>query len=272
MKKIQILSILVFLTSCSGLKYLEAYNGFKGKPKEVESITYRVKYKDSLANEEIAYKSKYYFDSKGRTIKNLDYKDDGTLSSAGWNYKYDKLGNVIQITLYNLDSTINVQINKAYNKYGQSIAESSKSVNKKISYDRKKRTSTLISKKANGAFQENATVKYNKNWQEIELISYDSIGNLRSRIEFSYNKKGNQIESKWYNSKNIATNIYKSTYNSNNDRIRIDKYRVINGEPKLTNVTKTDYEYDELGNCIEERLISNGKVSWITRNKIKYMW
>tara|TARA_R110001592_G_scaffold196498_1_gene444312 strand:+ start:3626 stop:3979 length:354 start_codon:yes stop_codon:yes gene_type:complete len=117
-----------------------------------------------------------------------------------------------------------VQINKVYNKYGQPIIESSKSEIKKTSYERKKRTSTLISKKANGAFRDKSIVKYNNKWQEIELKTYDSISDFKSKIEFSYDKKGNEIESKWYNSKNIVNTIYNSTYNSNYDRIRIDKY------------------------------------------------
>ncbi|OBQ56356.1 hypothetical protein JJL45_14020 [Tamlana sp. s12] len=66
MKKIQVLIILFILSSCSSLKYLDAYDGFKDKPKEVEVITFRVTYPDSLPKEVMSSKVVYFYDTIGR--------------------------------------------------------------------------------------------------------------------------------------------------------------------------------------------------------------
>lgn len=276
MKKIQILIITSILGSCSNLKYLDAFDGFKNKPKEIESTTFRVKYIDSLPNEKIAFKEIYFYDSKGRKFKNKSFNSDGSLSSGGWNYYYDKFGNITQNTLYNKDSSIIIQNNYKYNKFGQQIEREyisygKKSITKNI-YDRKNRIQEIIGKKSDGSFKEKAIQQYDKQWKKKELISYDIKSQQKSRIEFFYDKNGNENQSKWYDSQNKLYEYSNSTYNSKNDRIRIKKYRIRNGESKLVNDIKTEYKYDEIGNCIEEKLILNGKVSWITKNKFKYVW
>jgi len=271
MKKIQFLIIILILGSCSNLKYLNAFDGFKNKPYKVESTTYRVIDVDSLAKEEMAFKSIYFYDSKGRKFKSTGFKSDGSPSSGGWNYSYDKYGNETQITLYNKDSSINVQNNFKYNKFGQQIereyiSDGKKSITKNI-YDRKNRIQKIIGEKNDGSFSEKAIQRYDKQWRKIELISYETQSKQKSRIEFFYDEKGNENQSKWYNSENNLYEYYNSTYNFNNDRIRIEKYRIRNGKSKLISDTKTEYKYDEKGNCIEERLIFNGKASWITKYK-----
>lgn len=276
MKKFQFLIIILTLGSCSNLKYLDTFDGFNNKPKEVESTTFRVKYFDSLPKEEMAFKYVYFYDSKGRKFKALSYKSNGSPSSGGWNYSYDKYGNQTQNIFYNIDSSINVQNNYKYNKFGQQIEREyisggKISITKNI-YDRKNRIQKIISKKSDGSFKEKAIQRYDKQWRKIELVSYDTLNKQKSRIEFFYDEDGNENQSKWYNSENKLYEYYNSTYNSKNDRIQIKKYQVRNGESKLVSDTKTEYKYDEKGNCIEERLISNGKVSWITKNKYKYVW
>ena len=276
MKKFRFLTLLLILSSCSSLKYLDAFDGFKNKPKKVESTTYRVKYIDSLATEEMAFKRVHFYDSKGRKFKSTSFKSDGSPSSGGWNYSYDKYGNNTQNTLYNKDSSINVQNNFKYNNFGQQIekeyiSDGKKSITKNI-YNRKNRIQKIVGKKNDGSFSEKAIQRYDKQWREIELISYNTQSKQKSRIEFFYDEKGNKIQTKWYNSENKNYNSYNSTYNFNNDRIRIEKYEIRNGESKLINDSKTEYKYDEKGNCIEKTHISNGKASWITKNKYNYEW
>lgn len=276
MKKIQFLIIIIILGGCSNLKYLDEFDGFKNKPKEVESTKFRIKYVDSLPKEEMAFKYIYFYDSKGRKFKSRSFKSDGSPSSGGWSYSYDKYGNETQITIYNIDSTINVQNNYKYNKFGQQIereyiSSGEKSITKYF-YDQKNRIQKIIIKNEDGSFRENAVQRYDKQWRKIELTSYDAQGKQKSRIEFFYDERGNENQSKWYNSENKLYEYYNSTFNFKNDRIRIEKYRIENGESKLVSDTITQYKYDEKENCIEERLIYNGKISWITKNKYKYLW
>jgi len=90
MRKIQYLIILFIFSSCSNLKYLDAYDGFKNEPIEVEFITYRITYTDSLSKEERRFKVISSYDTKGRKVKSKDFKSDGSPSSGGTKYTYDK--------------------------------------------------------------------------------------------------------------------------------------------------------------------------------------
>ena len=274
MKIFKSVLILILFSSCSGLKYLDAFDGFENRPEKVESTTYRVKYMDSLPLEEMAFKHVSFYDPKGRKIKSTTFKSDGSPSSGGWNYTYDKNGNEIQNTLYNIDGSINVRNNYKYNKYGQKIereyiSDQKKSVTEYL-YDRKNRICKIYGKESDGSFKNQEILIYDEKWRKKELIAYDKSGKLKSRIEFFYDEKGNEIQSKWYNSENELYECYNSTYNLKNDRIRIEDYRINNGETKLSNDTRTEYTYDEHGDCVEEKLISNGKISWVTKNKFYF--
>ena len=277
MKKVNFIIFIFFIISCnSSLEYLNQFDGYNGKPKKIESTTYKVEYKDSVATEKMAYKNIEFYDSKGRKIKTLRYKSDGSPSTGGTHYNYDKFGNLIKYIMYNRDSTINIENHYKYDNYGNEIERVSISGNRKITtkriYDRKNNTVKIIGKNSDGSFKHNAIQRYDKQWRKIELISYDTHNKQKSRIKFFYDKKGNEIQSKWYNSENKLHTYYISTYNFNNDRIRIEEYHIRNGEYKLVNDTKIEYKYDEKGNCIEKLLIFNGKASWITKNEYKYFW
>lgn len=274
MKKIKYIIVILVLGSCSSLKHLDAFDGFKGKPRKVESTNYRIKHFDGLTKREMGFKEVYFYDLKGRKIKMTSFKSDGSPSSGGSSYLYDKYGNEIQNTLYKIDGTINIQINYKYNQFGQQVEKEfirngKKSITKS-SFDRKNRVQKIIGHKNDGTLNEIAIQKFDQKWREIELISYDNFNKQKSRIEFFYNKDGNQIQSKWYNAENIIYEYYNSTFNINNDKIRIEKYRINDGKPKLISDSRIEYKYDKKGNCIEERIISNGKTTWLTINKYKY--
>lgn len=270
MKYIQIIFISFFVCSCTNLKYLENFDGFKGHPKEVEISFYEVNIKGGIVKEEFAFKTIHFYDSKGKKIKTLDQDSLGISTNLGWNYVYNKKEKTLEMTLLNLDSTINSQIKKTFNKFGLPITENYERVNKKISYDRRKRLRILIAKKNNGSFHEKSIKKYDEKWREIELISYDSLGNIKTRIEYNYDKNGNEIKSKWYNSQNELYQYYNSNFNNNNDRIEIKSYNITNGESTLEKTSKSDYKYDAKGNNIEEKQIVNGEITWIIRGKFKY--
>jgi len=274
MKKTLFILFVIFFSCNTSLKYLDKFDGYKGKPKKVESTTYKIEYKDSIANEKMAFKHIEFYDSSGRKTKTLTYKSDGSPSSGGWSYEYDKLGNQTKNILYNRDSTVNVENLYKYNKYGQQtekvyISDNRKSVTKSI-YDRKNRTEQIIGKNSNGSFTENAIQKYDEKWHKIELISYDSIGKQKTRIEFEYDKSENLNSYKWYNSSNELYNFSKTAFNKNNDPIISIGYNVKNKDTIINKTTKFEYQYDEKNNIIEEKMFSSEKLVWITRYNYEY--
>lgn len=274
MKRINFIICILFISCTSSLKYLNKFDGFNGKPEKIESTKYKVEYKDSISTETMAYKTIDFFDSKGRKTKTLMFKSDGSPSTGGIYYSYDKFGNQVKSIMYNRDGTINLENQYKYDNYGNEIERvylsgNRKSITKTI-YDRKNKTLRITGKYSDGSFKEDAIQKHDDKWKKTELISFDSNGDQETRIEFFYDKTGNAIQSKWYNSENELYEYYNSTYNLKNDRIRIEKYRISNGEPKLVDDTKTAYEYDEKGNLIEVRSNSNEQTTWITKNEYQY--
>lgn len=275
MKGVILLLILISITfSCTHLKYLQAFNRYKGKPKIVESTTYTVSGRDSSTNEKMAYKNVFYFDRKGRTEKHLMYKSDGSLSNGGWNYVYDKAGNILQNTLYNLDSSVNVRNNFVYNKYGQQILREYVSGKRKTitktEFDRIRKIAVTEAYTNDTVFHEKTILSYDDKWREIELKSFNKSGQLERRIENVYDQKDNLILSRWYDSTNRLYEFYKTNFDNRKNRTRIEHYRVKDGDTTLIGTTHMEYVYDEKGNIIYEGLISNGRNTWVTRNVFHY--
>lgn len=275
MKKILLVMLALLLIKCSNLKYLNAYNGLKGKPKMIESTTYKINFIDSLENEIVAFKIMFHFDSKGRILKHPHLNKDGTLGYGETKYIYDKKGNVVEYIRYGKDSFVNIQNKYEYNKYGKLLKRESyfngniKAITK-YNYDINNREARIIMRNSDGSFRDNALEKYDRNWNDTELISYDSLGNQKSRIEFEYDKRGNKYLYKYYSSKNELYKISKTIFNEYNDPIWASSLQFSSKDTTKGKVTEFKYLYDTKNNSIEEKSIVNGKTVWITRNNIMY--
>jgi len=275
MKKILLIVLALLLTQCSNLKYLNAYNGLKGKPRMIESTTYKINFIDSLENEIAAFKMVYYFDSKGRILKQPNLNKDGTPSYGETKYIYDKKGNVIEYIRYTKDSFINIKNKYKYNKYGKLLKREyyfngNRKAITEYNYDRNNRTARITGRNNDGSFRDNAIEIYDRDWNDIELISYDSLGNKKSRIEFEYDKRGNKYLYKYYNSKDELYKISKTIFNQYNDPIWASSLKFSSKDTTKGKVTEFKYLYDTKNNPIEKRLIVNGKTVWVTRNIIRY--
>jgi len=274
MKITQILISFLIFNSCSSLQNLDALEGYKGFPTEVESTSFKVTYVDGVPQEELHEMSIHYFDYKGYKTKHFTFNADGSRRGLRWAYSYDKFGNQTQTIAYNEDNSINFKINSKYNKYGRPIkmkyVKGGKGSKTKYQYDRKNKIEKIIGKYGDGSFKENTISKYDEKWRETEVISYDESGRQESRIECEYDKNGNQIINRWYNANDILHAYYHSTYNSMNDRTRVEQYSIKNGKPELVNESNIEYTYDAKENCVEERHILNGKTSWVVKYKINY--
>ena len=125
MKKIAPILIVLLFTKCSNLKYLNAYDGWKGKPKMVEISYYNVE-------KEFWYgKQLIYYDSKGRILKQPNINRAGNIVDGEKKFIYDKKGNIIEYIHYGKDSVIHRNRTYTYNKNGK-ILELPRSKNKKL--------------------------------------------------------------------------------------------------------------------------------------------
>ncbi len=274
MKIIQFLLLLFLFGNCSNLKYLKPFDGLKGRPKTVESKTYKVEYYENAAVEKLAHSEIEYYDLQGRKIKSNSYKSDGTTDDGDKVYEYDKNGLLLKEILYKKDGSVNYKIENEYNQFGQLILNDFSSTRNRMireyTFNRIKKNSKFIRKDQDGTILERATFKYDNQWRMVELKELNKDNNQTSRIEFFYDERGNEILSKWYNSQNHLNNYYKSVYNVENERTKIERYHLNDGKAKFVSSEELEYKYDNHQNVIEKKLISNGKISWITRYSYTY--
>ncbi len=272
-KNILFLFFLAFACfGCSNLKYLDAYNGLKGRPKTVEVTKFKTECADSLTKSDVGYKFTYVFDDKGRIKESIEFKLDDT-PCCFETYVYDKKGNISQLTSYRADSSIINLIIYEYDKYGRIVTKTSvSSPNEKYVEKRtynKTDNIVQISNTVDGKFFHNTILQLDEKGNEIELKSFDNAGNLLTRIENSYDERGNQTKSKWYNSENLLHTFNESTYNEHNDRISLKSYVIFKGKATLKADYRFEYLYDINDNCIEEKAIY-GFECWLKRIKIIY--
>lgn len=268
--------ITLFIFSCkSSLEHLKKYDGLNGKPTRVELIMYKIDLIDSIPIESMAYKQIEFYDIKGRKVRTLKYKSDGTPSTGGIYYHYDKYGNLKKSTMYNRDSTINTVHRYQYDKKGREVEKvfisrgDIKTLTRYIFND-KTRTERIIVKSGDGRFKENAIRKYDNNWKQIELISYDSLGKPQSRTEFEYDRNGNLSGYYSFDNKNQLYKFSRKFFNKFNDPTIFRGYKVVEKDTTLNYTTKIEYLYDKKKNIIEEKLFSDEKLIWRTKYNYQY--
>lgn len=277
--KIRIPILLIFyfvFSSCTINKYLNKFDGYNGKPKLIESKSYRVvKENDSILKGEQMLHDIDYYDITGRHLKNISFRPDGNKSMGGLYFEYDRLGHLSQVTFYNKDSTVNSQTKFIYNKKGQKLSEEHIGENNEqksiyiSEYQEKKNITKVLGKRSDGTIIEKILMKHNKKSQEIEKLSFNENNTLKSKIMFKYDNKGNLIEHIWCNSEGVPLNKYTKTYDKNNNYIYGEKYRLI-GKDSLINTTKRQIEYDKKGNILKYIFFENDKPTLIEEYKIIY--
>lgn len=274
MRIILLLLVLITFENCVNLEYLNSFEGLHGKPEIVESKTYKIEYDRNLITEKIAHSEMEYYDLEGRKIKSNSYKSDGTTDDGDRLYDYNKHGNLVRETLYKKDGSVNYKIENEYNQFGQLIINDFVSAENKMireyTFNRITKTSKFDRKNQDGIILERAVFKYDSNWRKIEFKGLDNNNDQTSRIQFFYDERGNEIKSKWYNSGNNLYNYYNKTFNLKNDIIKTERYSISDGKLKFVSAEEFEYKYDKHKNIIEKKLISNGKISWITRYNYTY--
>lgn len=278
-KKVYYFLIVITLTnsSCSSLKYLDAYHSYNSKPHKVETSYYSIVYVDSAPKEQ--KKSTYveYFDPQGKKYKQEVFNPDGTQRNGGATYEYDNHGNLTKELNYNVDGSLQYQLDNKYNRWGQRTEHTNTDPSRdrktitKTSYNRKEKSAILDGKYDDGAFFDFVKIRYDNKWRRIEAISHDPYGNPKTIIRNIYDERGNETISNWYSPNNVLGSYYITTYNSENDKIRHQKFSLnIDGQMKIAFDETHQYKYDDKGNWTEKTAFMEGKKTVITRRSFKY--
>lgn len=275
MKYFVCLTLLVLLSfGCVTSKQVKAFDGYKGRPKVVESKTYSILKTQGGIIEKAAFGFVWKFDRSGRKISDLNYGADDTVALGRWEYVYDKAGNVLQNTRYNAKGGFDVRNTYRFNRYGQEVfREYNSGAQRTITtttYDRKRRTAVIEGYTNDTVFHEKSIVAYDYQWRETEIKSFNKNGQLQRRIEKFYDLKGNNHLSKWYDAGNRLYEFYTTAFNDRNDRISVLHYRVKSQDTTLAGTTTWEYEYDQMGNITYEALLANDVKTWVTRNRFWY--
>lgn len=270
MKNILLILVLLIFLGCSNLKHLNEFYGFKSNPKSIQID----KFKYENGQEEFKTRTLIEFDRKGRIITHQSFKSDKTPSGGGWEYKYDKFGNVIEQNLLLNNGSYNVKNIYKFNNDGQEVfreyISGSRRIETKSTYDENGNLKEVVGKYPGGKFGEHSIFEYNSQGEKTALISYNSDGSQKSKFEFRYDENGNQIESKRYNAENELQSFTKYSYNKVGDIISTKSYIIKDGQTELINFGKNDIKYDERGNYIEKKLLVDDVPVWLTVQKIKY--
>jgi len=274
MKKIAPILIILLFTKCSNLKYLNAYDGWKGKPKMVEISYYNVE-KGFWYGKQLIY-----YDSKGRILKQPNINRAGNIVEGEKKFIYDKKGNIIEYIHYGKDSVIHRNRTYTYNKYGKilELKYIIKDGNKSINYtyntiDKSSRATDFVYNKDGSVKEENIgtiTTFYDKKWNEIGHTFYDSNGNIERKGELKYDKKGNPILSVSFNYKTKKRRITEKKYNKYNDIVSSTRKVIKEKDTTITNISEFKYLYDHKNNPVEVKIFSNGKISLKIKNKFLY--
>jgi hypothetical protein len=272
MTKFRILILLAALQcSCNQLKYLDAFDGYEGKPKIVEVESYEIVDNGIQSKEELSSVDVFYFDNKGRMTNWLDfYGPEKKPGSNGWKYEYDEKGNIIKFYMIDLNNKALDPIIYEYNKNGQLVLERRKESIKKIQYDKDQRTALLTANRKDGTFLERALIKYDLKGREIESSSYDSSNNLITRYNYSYDLEKASKKTERYGSENKLISISHLYNDIQGNPIKIEAYRATGKDTILT--SKTDYinKYDALNNLIEQKVFFNDKATYVEKTIIHY--
>ena len=179
----------------------------------------------------------YEYDEAGNTVKEAQYYYFDDKNIGGWyEYEYDDIGNQTKIVRYDYDGRLEYWIE---NEYGN---DENGSWKKSVHYN------------WNGSIQYWDEYEYNKEGRFTKNITYDGDGRINEWQEFEYNEEGNctkyircygngNIE-EWYEYEHDGTGGIKTIYYNSDGSIMFWEER--------------EYEYDEWGNLVKSRLVSEG--------------
>lgn len=197
-----------------------------------------------------------YYDTNGKKVLNTD-------GLAGYNYKYDERGNIIESTPVDVNDKVSNNLYQYKYKYDNNDNQIEMTIFK-------------AGKPVKGAYDyHKVKASYNSRNQEVENRYYDVSGNLTNYnsdkyaiIRYEYDEKGYCTITKYYDKNEVPVNcesgysIIKRDYDVLGN-ISHQLYFTAAGNPTDINVAipEVKYEYDLQGNTTKiEILNGNGKL------------
>ncbi len=253
--------ILLFILSCSTIKKFTPYDGYKGKPKIVETIYSTLSKNNDTIIKTVTLKEIAIYDSLGRNIKGLIYSKGKSVPSNTIDFLYDEGNNVIEEIFKDKENKISSIAKYKYNKFGQEVLRES-IFNNKINS-----TITTYNWTTNASFIKmidssekivwQGKIVYKKRGQYKKIYSKNFDEPYIIASSFEYNKLGKCIVSNWYDHRGNLNYFDKKTYDINGVKIKTESFTLKNGVPILNTVlsSKSEYLLDSLGNQILDKPI-----------------
>ncbi len=217
---------------------LNSYKKYDKNEKIVETGQYET---DGSVYEKTFYER----DEKGKALKAIQKNASGQVKSY-WTYIYDEEGNMIEVNTYDQNNKlIKIQSNK---------------------YDEKGNNVEMIIKSPENENGWKYIYKYNFDNKLIERNRYMPDGSLKDRRTYAYDKDGNENLQYKFNPDGSFIKFV-SEYDEMNN-LTVQKW--FNELDKQIHQTSFEYIYDDNGNWISKRRISNGKLGMVWERNIEY--
>ena len=275
-KRMKYLLIVGFLIVNSGinLNAQTKFDSLRPKMKMVKEVLYKpengeLKSRKNLFDSNIS--SYMVYDKNEKVIENGKYERDGSLYEktiyerndegvvqkamkknssdelkSYWTYEYDSNDNMISVKTYDSDKNLtNIQSNK-YDENGNNIE--------------------MILKRPGNKNGWRYVYKYNFDKKKIEQFRYKPDGSLKDRRTYAYDKDGNENLQFKFNPDGSFMKFVSKYDEMNNMTVQ----NWFNEQDEQTHQTSFEYVYDESGNWISKRRISNGELGMVWERQIVY--
>jgi hypothetical protein len=262
---------LIQMSGCARLPYLEAFGGYCHKPRFVERQLCPCNAQGQI---ESCTKTLMEFDRRGRQISMQNFKKDGTPSGGKWLYEYDRKGNLIVLTIYDAAGKPQTTNTYTYNEKGRKLSWEFDGFGKKskadYTYDDAGNMIWVNSRYEDGSFKERTRFTYDDQGRKTAMLVYNAKDTLTTHVEYSYDDRGFLVQNKWHNIQRENITVRKFVNNEHGDRTLQQTFELVGDSLVLKSESKTSYQYDQWGNCIEDILHKGEIPSWITKTRFVY--
>lgn len=265
-KILAILTVLIFVFSCSSNKGFLPYEGLKGQPTQVKILDFEPLSENSTQEPKLESWEIYEFDKIGRKISYQVFRSDSTPVTGGSRFYYSNKGPVQYQENFDLKGSLQSRTDFTYDQKGRflksrTLAGGKETSLKEISYDRKRPISNTKITYNGKAVMQNSVDSLDEKGRIVLMTDYLPNGGLKGKLGYAYDKNGNVILQEWYNSEGQLFQFYKKTYNERNEEILNEGFEIIAGKPvKSSSETRYDYLYDSLGNQSQVSVKTGGKI------------
>jgi len=190
-------------------------------------------------------------------------------------FKYDKNGNIIELSNYKADGKLNSTVKSTYDASGKLIKEETLLGDGKVDLVSAIKTDAKGNKieqedvrpMGNIMFNYKYYYKYDEKGQQIERIAYRGNGTLLFRYIFKYDDNGNKTEwiQQGQDSAVVGKVIYK--YDEKNKLAEETEY---NKSGIVKALYTYSYDLDKKGNWIRQKKMQDGNLIEVKERDIKY--